>query len=150
MKQQLHTVQELMKGLQRLRDLEMKQSLPSNESRVLMFLTENAESEGKMVSDIHQVLNVSSPFVTQLLNKLEKKELIYRRIDPKDRRIVRIFLTDAGKKLALQVQNKLNQSFIQLVTYLGEKDSKQFADLIHKVADFIEFEKKTDEKKVVK
>ncbi|NPC93021.1 MarR family transcriptional regulator [Bacillus sp. WMMC1349] len=145
-----HTVQELMKALQRLRDLEMKHSLPSNESRVLMFLTENAKSEGKMVSDIHQVLNVSSPFVTQLLNKLEKKELIYRRIDPEDRRIVRIFLTDEGKKLALQVQNKLNQSFIQLVTYLGETDSKQFADLIHKVADFIEFEKKTDEKKVVK
>ncbi|MDA7027864.1 MarR family transcriptional regulator [Bacillus sp. CLL-7-23] len=150
MKHQHHTVQELMKGLQRLRDLEMKQSLPSNESRVLIFLTENAESEGKMVSDIHQVLNVSSPFVTQLLNKLEKKELIYRRIDPEDRRIVRIFLTDEGKKLALQVQNKLNQSFIQLVTYLGKTDSKQFTDLIHKVADFIEFEKKTDEKKVVK
>lgn len=41
-----------------------------------MFLNE-ANGEGKMASEISRALHVTSPFVTQLLNRMEKKGLVY-------------------------------------------------------------------------
>ncbi|MEC1261944.1 MarR family transcriptional regulator [Bacillus swezeyi] len=149
------TVEQLIHAFNRLRYTEMKLSFPSqdwkkNEGKALMFLDDTAEGEGKMVSEISQALHVTSPFATQLLNRLDKKGLIYRRMDQDDRRIVRIFLTDEGKKTANEVKKGLNQWFFQLAAYLGGAESTQFAGLIHKMSDFLELGEKKDEKKVEK
>ncbi|ASB88975.1 MarR family transcriptional regulator [Bacillus sonorensis] len=140
------TVEQLVQAFKRLRYTEMKQSFPvmewkRNEAKALMFLNEGTGREGKMVTEVSQALHVTSPFVTQLLNRLESKGLIIRQMDQTDRRIVRIFLTEAGKKAANEVHNKTNQWFCQLVSYLGEAESKQFASLIDKMSDFMEMEK---------
>ncbi|MFN2747436.1 MULTISPECIES: MarR family winged helix-turn-helix transcriptional regulator [Bacillus] len=147
------TVEQLIQAFSRVRYLEMKHTIPSqdwknNEGKALMFLNENAGKEGKMVSEISQALHVTSPFATQLLNRLNEKGLIDRRMDQGDRRIVRIFLTDKGKKAAKEVKKELNQWFIQLAAYIGEAESKQFAELVHKMSDFLELGLKKDEKKV--
>ncbi|MCY7793568.1 MarR family winged helix-turn-helix transcriptional regulator, partial [Bacillus haynesii] len=99
---------------------------------------------------VSRALHVTSPFVTQLLNRMEKKGLVLRRMDEDDRRIVRIFLTDEGKKAADDALKGLNRWFLQLSRFLGEDESRQFADLIHKLSEFIEHGEKTSEKKVEK
>lgn len=38
------------------------------------------------------------PNITRLIDILEQRCLLYREIDPKDRRIVRIFITDKGRE----------------------------------------------------
>ncbi|KKB73652.1 MULTISPECIES: MarR family winged helix-turn-helix transcriptional regulator [Bacillus] len=143
-------VEQLICAFKRLRRSEMSRSFPEmewkkSEAKALMFLNETTGREGKKVSEISHFLNVTSPFVTQLLNRLEQKGLIFRRMDQADRRIVRIFLTEVGRSAADEVHKKLNQWFGQLVSYLGETESRQFADLIHKMSDFIEC-KKTEKK----
>lgn len=75
------TVEQLIEAFNRLRYAEMKQSFPSvewkkTEAKALMFLNE-ANGEGKMASEISRALHVTSPFVTQLLNRMEKKDLFY-------------------------------------------------------------------------
>jgi len=44
--------------------------------------------------------------VTNLLNSLEKKAYVLRKISNKDRRIIQVTLTDVGKDFANDIQNK--------------------------------------------
>jgi len=51
-------------------------------------------------------LNCEAPTVTNMVKALEKKGLIIRRKDYNDKRITRIFLTEAGKDLEVPVNEK--------------------------------------------
>lgn len=108
-----------------------------NESRTLLLLQKSGP-EGMNVSALSKHLQVTSPFVTQLVNRLEGIKLILKKKDPKDRRAVRIVLTEKGRKAASKIQKNYREVFAGLVTYLGEEDSKQLATLLHKTFDYLE------------
>ena len=48
------------------------------------------------VPDIQAILHISRPAVSYILNSLEKKDYIFRKISPDDRRKIAITATDAG------------------------------------------------------
>ena len=58
------------------------------------------ESDGLNVKNLAECLCIDSSAITALVDRLEKEHLIERRIDPEDRRALRIFLTDKGRDLA--------------------------------------------------
>jgi DNA-binding MarR family transcriptional regulator len=95
-----------------------------------------ADSEGIKVSEISSFLNVTSPTVTQLINSLEKNELVERSIDKKDRRAVQIRLTPKGEKTIQEAINVFIESFHGLVDFLGEKESLQLAELLTQVYNY--------------
>ena len=108
-----------------------------NEYRVLRWLR-TSEAKGMKVSELSKALQVTSPFITQLLNHMERKELIIRKRDSKDGRIVRSYLTDEGKRLIVDAEQKFRHRFIGLVEHLGEEDSRKLADLLGKTLDYME------------
>ncbi|MGP7819382.1 MarR family winged helix-turn-helix transcriptional regulator [Niallia sp. 01092] len=61
-------------------------------------------------------LNCEAPTVTNMVKALEKKGLIIRRKDYNDKRIIRIFLTDAGKDLEAPVNEKWRKQQDRLLT----------------------------------
>lgn len=61
-------------------------------------------------------LNCEAPTVTNMVKALEKKGLIIRRKDYYDKRITRIFLTDAGKDLEVPVNEKWRKQQDRLLT----------------------------------
>ncbi|MCM3676061.1 MarR family transcriptional regulator [Peribacillus simplex] len=61
-------------------------------------------------------LNCEAPTVTNMVKALEKKGLIIRRKDYNDKRITRIFLTDAGKDLEAPVNEKWRKQQGRLLT----------------------------------
>lgn len=61
-------------------------------------------------------LNCEAPTVTNMVKTLEKKGLIIRRKDSNDKRITRIFLTDAGKDLETPVNEKWREQQNKLLT----------------------------------
>lgn len=85
------------------------------------------------VSEISKRLHVTSPTVTQLLNKLEAHGLIERRIDPTDRRSVGVKLTREGNMVTEQAFEAFFSTMSGLVEYLGEEQSNQLADLLSNV-----------------
>lgn len=107
------------------------------EARTLILLQHDFQGQGLTVSELSKKMQVTSPFVTQLLNTLEEDQLIYRQEDPKDRRIVRIFLTELGKQQAIDMQKRFYDWFYSLAEHLGEADSCQLSHLLHKVFDFM-------------
>ena len=109
------------------------------EVMVLYLISMNVkdDSPGLMVSEISGKLNVTSPTVTQHINSLEAQELVERHADPADRRVVRIQLSDKGKKYIQRINEARLNMFVDLVKQLGEEESLLFAEMMREASDFI-------------
>lgn len=62
-----------------------------------VLLNVNSE-EGTPATKIAPLMGLEARSLTRLLKSMEEKGLIYREADKKDKRLVKIFLTKAGKK----------------------------------------------------
>lgn len=135
-------VQELIEAFNRFHRKEYEAKaysgdLKMNEARTLLFLKE-VHPEGMMVRDLSNALRVSSPFVTQQLNNMEERGLVFRKKNDKDRRIVHITLTEQGMREAENTSHHFYELFIGLADSLGEEDSRQLAKLLTRAFDYIE------------
>ncbi|MCK1985737.1 MULTISPECIES: MarR family winged helix-turn-helix transcriptional regulator [Peribacillus] len=74
------------------------------------------KEDGLTQVELCNKLNCEAPTVTNMVKALEKKELIIRRKDYDDKRITRIFLTDAGKNLEAPVNEKWRKQQDRLLT----------------------------------
>lgn len=77
------------------------------------------EQDGASASQLaHEVCRHPSS-MTALLDRMEEKGLLYRQIDPQDRRSVRVFLAERGRALRPQVEsvaNRLSQLIEESIT----------------------------------
>lgn len=62
------------------------------------------EQEGVNVKDLSKQLFLDSSSLTGHLDRMERIGLVARKDDPNDRRAVRIFLTDKGRRLRQQLE----------------------------------------------
>nr|WP_246131887.1 MarR family transcriptional regulator [Paenibacillus hemerocallicola] len=109
------------------------------EIMVLYFISTNVkdDSPGLKVSEISGKLNVTPPTVTQHINSLEAQALVERHADPADRRVVRILLSDKGKKYIQRINEARLNMFVGLVKHLGEEESLLFAEMMRKASDYM-------------
>ena len=70
-------------------------------SAKLWMLYEVVETPGLKVSQLATVLSVHPSTCSNMLDKLEEKDLIYRDRSKKDQRSVHLYATDIGKNLLL-------------------------------------------------
>jgi len=106
---------------------------------VLLFCINKAVKPGELgitISEIGHLLKVTSPTVTQLVNGLQKQELIERNIDKEDRRAVRIRLTNKGEKVIKKAWQTFLHSFTGLAEHLGEEKSRELVDLLTQVFSY--------------
>ncbi len=72
------------------------------QSFVLFSLLEN---DGATLSEIGLRAQIENSSLTTMVDKLEKEDLVERRLYAQDRRVVRLFLTDKGREIAHQILN---------------------------------------------
>lgn len=65
----------------------------------LWAMFELAQAPGLRVSDIARALSIHQSTASNMLDKLERRELIERRREGADRRVVSVFLTGAGQRV---------------------------------------------------
>ncbi|OAB47607.1 MarR family winged helix-turn-helix transcriptional regulator [Paenibacillus antarcticus] len=108
---------------------------------MLMFCLQKRKepnTAGLRVSEISEILGVTSPTVTQLLKELDAKGFIERTMDQEDRRAVRIKLSKQGEVVIQEALSLTEASFNGLIQFLGEEESNQLADLLIKVCQYYE------------
>ncbi|CAK1694297.1 MarR family transcriptional regulator, transcriptional regulator for hemolysin [Vibrio crassostreae] len=91
------------------------------------------EEEGVTQRDIAAKSKVENSTTTRTLDKLEKLELVERRVDPNSRRSFRIYLTEKGKALEEQlvpIPVRLNKA---LMNELDAQEQQQMLKLLQKV-----------------
>ena len=111
------------------------EGLTRSEQELLLRLVLNFDEtkQAVTVTGIGNMLQITPARVSHLLNPLEEAGYIERLSDPKDRRIVRIGLTNKGTQAAAAVMADVQEKMIEMVNLLGEEDSKTFVRLLSRV-----------------
>ncbi|MFA5513661.1 MAG: MarR family transcriptional regulator [Sphaerochaetaceae bacterium] len=113
----------------------------------LLILIE--QKEGLSQQELASILMIKPPSLTVMLKRMENKKLIERRIDSFDARILRVYKTEKGDKVLLEVKSLLKQletetfkelSLEQKATFekLAETIKKSLLDSIGENKDYVE------------
>lgn len=93
-----------------------------------------AEAGGSMrVCDLAASLRVTPPTVTQLITRLERNGMIERINDLRDRRVVRVCLTERGTEHIKRTNEHTIRMFSGLYDLLGESDTRKLTELLERV-----------------
>ncbi|MEK8129129.1 MarR family transcriptional regulator [Paenibacillus filicis] len=92
--------------------------------------------QGLKASELSELLRVSSPTVSQMVNVLEARGLLERQADPSDRRVVRIRLSDAGLQATAEGERRMLEGMTGLIGHLGAERSSQLTGLLNDVGAY--------------
>ena len=96
-----------------------------------------AHHDGLSQSDLADVLHVSRPTVTSLLQRLEASGLIERRTDEIDSRVTRVYLTDAGRAMTARLGVVFAQMTRESLGGLTPAECEALAQLLEGVNEHV-------------
>lgn len=88
---------------------------------------------GLPFSEIGEKMMVTVSNLTGIVDRLEEKGLVYRDRDSKDRRVVRVALTEKGMKLHKSSIPMVEKSVSQIFSPLNKSQQKELASLLRKL-----------------
>ncbi|MCU0400078.1 MAG: MarR family transcriptional regulator [Algoriphagus sp.] len=94
--------------------------------------------EGTPATKIAPLIGLETRSLTRMLKTMEEKGLIYKKSDPVDKRSVRIFLTDEGKRkkeISIQTIMKFNLMVREVVS---DEDLGTFFGIFSKIQSVID------------
>lgn len=108
------------------------------EASVLLFLS---QTEGEVLAgQIARSLELSTSRGTNILNSLEKKGLVQRRSDSRDKRKVYIFLTQEGRSFIEEKHQEAIRHFERIFRKLGQEDSENYIRIMKRFYRIMEEE----------
>ena len=111
--------------------------VPSNisqgESGVLLYLLNSNNNVSQ--SDLSEKLDVSIARIVAIINTLQKKELIEKKIDANDKRKTIISITEAGKEIITQRKKQAIQFIDNVIKELDEKEIEQYIAINKKIEE---------------
>ncbi len=105
----------------------------------------------KCVDEVRNSLYMTKPAISQIYSSLEKKGYMTREIDMNDRRKILVKLTPDGHEILKKTKEYTEQVLNEIISRLGEDDTRQMIELFDRFADITEDLKTTklrDEKKL--
>ena len=74
---------------------------------------------------------------TQTPSQLEKKGWVTRDIDSKDRRIIRVNLTDSGREQSHRMIEEMRSAICWIFSQMGERRTREFVDLVSEFTTYM-------------
>ena len=112
--------------------IELELTLP--QAQVLRVLRRGPLTTGQLAAE----LRISAPAVTQLTDRLIRKDLIERRAAADDRRCVIVALSDKGARLIDEFRKRRRDIFNRALADLSEIEQKQVMEALGKVVKALE------------
>ncbi len=106
-------------------------------TRQMQTLFNLIDEDPMTMSAAAAMIKVSNQQMTKIVNTLVEKGFIKRLYDPKNRRIVLIQITSAGKKNINQLYNDISSFFTSRGVIIDDKDLDDFLYHVQFVEDFI-------------
>ena len=101
------------------------------------------------MSEIGKEMTVTFANITTIVDNLEKLQYVQRQRDPRDRRLVKVELTEAGTKLYKKINRSHRKEVAKLMKVLDEAQLKQlieFTEAIRKNTSLVVLGAKSDQK----
>lgn len=113
--------------------------LSRGELLVLQLLVDKGEIRP---AELGRLMEISSARVAALLNGMERKGWLARRPDPRDRRKIRVVITEAGEAMALRKRREIHAYTARVLAKLGEADTREFLRILDRLIALSEQELK--------
>jgi len=109
-------------------------SLGTRHGRFVLLMLLHKHGPGEMTpAELAGKTGVTRATISGLLDGLAKDGLVERRPDPQDRRITRLFLTEAGDQLLERVRPIYSEWFTSVISPLTEDERKQLVFILQKL-----------------
>ena len=96
------------------------------------------QKQNAQMTEIAENFHIELPSATSLLNKLVALQLVKRQADEKDRRMVRIALTEAGNDILKKAMEEKVAHMERMLSYLTESEQHELLRLLEKLNERIE------------
>lgn len=107
-----------------------KLGITQGQPKILDFLSVN---DGCIQREIANNCNIEPATVTSILSIMEKAELIYRNQDPKDKRVLKVFLTEKGKIAQKEVEKIFNLIDMECFEGFSEEEKDQTIKILNRL-----------------
>jgi DNA-binding MarR family transcriptional regulator len=107
-----------------------KVGITGGQPKILDFLSAN---DGCIQREIANYCNIEPATVTSILGIMEKSELIYRNQDPKDKRVLKVFLTDKGKMAQKEVERIFNLIDMECFEGFSEEEKSETIKILNRL-----------------
>ncbi len=98
-----------------------------------------SEEEGMTMKQLANLLHVSSPSATSLVNRLVKMQWVGRMHDESNRKLVRLWLTQPGKKILKEKHDRRREVLRSIFGKLTSKEQLQLSHLHQKLSRTLSF-----------
>lgn len=104
--------------------------LTAGQPKILDFLFEH---DGCSQKELAKLCHIEPATMTSLLAHLERNGLIYRQPNPKDRRILNVYLTEKGRERQKKVQQVFEQINEESFKGFNEEERQQTIDYLNRM-----------------
>jgi DNA-binding MarR family transcriptional regulator len=111
-----------------------KIELTSSQIKVLATFNER---ESYTMTELSQILSVTLPTMTAMIDRLIQSGLVNRERDERDRRVVLVSLTGEGKKIIRNLMDVRKQEIEKVLAMLDLREVEVFLDSIESVAQLL-------------
>jgi DNA-binding MarR family transcriptional regulator len=105
-----------------LKECEAFGTTPVQSSVMQVLLVQPGLDQAALAAEI----GVDRTTTSNVLSRLEKRGLVYREADPKDRRLRRVFLTPTGEAMLGEMQDALDRAHARLIAPLKPEEKEAF------------------------
>jgi len=95
----------------------------------------NFKEKNISINEIKEYLVIMNADITRIVDKLEKKGYVIRKRSKKDRRMVRVRITEAGVELVNQISLLIDKSHQENFSSLSKDELRSLNNLLKKLED---------------
>lgn len=103
---------------------------------VLSYLT--FDKEMASAGELSNKLNVTTARIASILNSLENKGFIKRKIDEFDKRKTLVVITSKGKELVLSTKDEIINKIVRVIKEVGIEEVKNYVLIALKIRKILE------------
>lgn len=104
-----------------------------------LLLMQAIERQGNaIISKLAQEVSLSQATVTTIIDRLEKRELVFRQRSEQDKRKVHVHLTQAGRELLLAAPTALQHQFAQKFAALHDWEQSMILSALQRIAQMMD------------
>jgi DNA-binding MarR family transcriptional regulator len=100
----------------------------------LLLMQAIHRQKNAIISKLAQEVSLSQATVTTILDRLEKRELVYRQRSEQDKRKVHVYLTEAGRTLLHSAPTALQQEFVNRFNALPDWEQSMILASLQRIA----------------
>ena len=101
----------------------------------VLRILRGAGAEGLPSGEVGERMITREPDITRLLDRMEERGWVHRRKDPADRRVMRAYLTLAGRELTDRLDRPTMELQKHCLGHLGEEKLALLSDLLGSVRE---------------